>query len=226
MLKKSRKSIEPLSPKEESEIQELIAIVDDSLKTEVVVLTADSASSKLVGSVVGGDMGAILEDRGVFDLPKEVTRSQTGSFITAKTPTVSAIEDAAVGSTLIAGASIAAGMVSPPVAILAALGAVVGKIFTSKNKSTRIKDIKEEKKQANYCKELCEKMNALLEKHNREMERFKAMHKQDQKTIRAMAKDSAEKDLEIEALLQKITELEVLHQAMDSKRVALISNFE
>ena len=213
-----------LTEKDEREIEGLLALGDKSLATKNVVLKSDSSESKLVGSVIGGTEGQRIISEGVEIKnikPTSNVSSKVGKSVLGGVGAAAIVEGigtgaAAVGTssfvtgatatTLAAGAGLSIGAIALPVGIVAFLaGLLISSLFESD-------ESKQKKKAANYCKELCDKMNKIIEKYNSDRKEYEAKYNKDQETI--------------QRLLEKLAEYEAIFAAMKKKFDMLSAAFE
>lgn len=197
-----------LTEKEEREIKELLKLADRSLLTSSVILTPKSSNAELVGSVIGGSEGEKILSQGVeikdIDIEaKGAIPSTVGKSLLGGLGAAAIFEGVGTGAgaAFVTGAGVTLGTVALPIGVIVFLaGLAFGAIFGS---SSEKKKYEEKKKMANYCKELSETINKVVEQCNRDIEKFEAMHAKDQETIRKQQEKINEYKLIIAALMSK-----------------------
>jgi 3-hydroxy-3-methylglutaryl CoA synthase len=162
-----------LSSLQVKEIEELLKITDNALRTDSVILKGGSNAAKVVGTVIGGSIGASLAAAGTV-----------GTF--------------GVGSAALGIVSITAGVAVLPITIIGIIGAGIGMLI-GRNK----KKAQERKKQAALYEEVVKKQNELYKEYEEKKKAYEEQHAKDQETIRKQQEKLREYELIFEALKKK-----------------------
>lgn len=191
----SRK-ISTLSDSDEKKIREMLDVADKSLSTDRCILETGAYSTQLVGGAIGGKVGKELIAGGVLGISTVAAATgATAGFVGFGS--AAGIGSAAAGATITGLAGITLGTVLLPMGIVVLIGGLI-KFFADLGTDNSVRE--EERKQANYAKELSEKMNRVYEVYTTKTEQLKNMHEKDQEMIRKLQMKIAEYELVFEAL--------------------------
>lgn len=174
-----------LTSKETNELDELMKVTDSVLGSASPVIKGNPKAASVVGTAIGGAAGAAI----------------------AASAGTAGVAGATIGLTGAAG-FIGIGVVSTivlPATIITLIGTGIG-LLIGRNKAKK----KEQRKQANYCKELAEKQQKIYEK-------YEALKKEHERT------DKEKEDIIIKQQ-EKIAEYEVIFEALRKKRENLEGN--
>lgn len=177
-----------LSVAQTNELDDLLAVADSILGTKSSVIKGDQKAAVIVGTAIGGAAGAAI------------AASAGTAGVAAATASVLGGGALAVG-----GGGIALGVAAigaSPLIIPALIGGSI--LLIRKNKSKR----KEQQKQANYVKEIIEKMEKILNKYEALKQEYERTDKEKEEIIREQKEKLAEYEAIFEALKKKCGDIE------------------
>ena len=135
-------SFRALSVAQTNELDELLAVANSIIGTKTLVIKGNTKAATVVGTAIGGAAGAAI-----------ASGAGTAGIIGA----TAGLGGAGLGAAGFVGAGIA-GVAALPIGIIVLIGMGIGFLF-GKNNSKK----KEKQRQANYVKEIVEKMEKFCE---------------------------------------------------------------
>lgn len=170
-----------MSTTEKKKLEELLKTADDILKTKAPIIFNNKKAAKVVGSAIGGALGASLVSVSGF-----IASSATLSYL---------------------GGGAAALLVPPPITLITVIsGAGISLIANSKKEKKEKK--KEYQQQANYVKDITIKMEKIYNKYENLKKEYERTSRQKDDIIRDQAEKIREYELIFEALRKQRDNLE------------------
>lgn len=173
-----------MSTTEKKKLEELLKTADDILKTKAPIIFNNKKAAKVVGSAIGGALGASLVSVSGF-----IASSATLSYL---------------------GGGAAALLVPPQITLITVIsGAGIGLIANSKKEKKEKKEKKKEyQQQANYVKDITVKMEKIYNKYENLKKEYERTSRQKDDIIRDQAEKIREYELIFEALRKQRDNLE------------------